>query len=1387
MTFNPITKLLSAVRWITRKWSTFWDLNPTSYQRNQTSSKELGSPRKKFYVSRTCTELDSESQGQLVSRPLEDFRSTEAFVLLGDPGSGKTTAFENERLAMGDLARYVSARDLINLPLANHQPHKEKTLFIDGLDEVRAGQSDARTPFDAVRNRIAELGSPKFRLSCRHADWLGENDEVNLIKVTPSGKLKVLKLDPLDESDTARILEAHPEVYDAEGFVREARERRMDGMLSNPQNLELLVDAVVGEGSWPAGRRETFEIAALKMVSEENAEHQIAQPAVPRDQLLDAAGRLCAIQLICGLAGYAPGRRTSDEEVVDPDLCGYKEPDHLRYALGTRLFVADGEEVLAPVHRHIAEFLGARHLARIIEEGLPAKRVISLITGEDGLVVGELRGISAWLASISSDARRFLIDLDPIGVGLYGDIRGFTTNEKQALMNALAAQSREFDAFHSASAFVELLDPEMVPVFGSVLTDDRRDAEHQTLATFLLRILEESRQPSELSQVALGMVRDESWEQHVRQCALDAYLRCCEDGVDKDRELQSLLTQIRDEQLVDTNNELLGALLWHMYPKGISEADVWDHLNDKGESNFIGLYLVFWKQRLVEQTSGERFPALMDGLAKRINRIRPILRKYSLGDVPFEILSRSLRISGDQMAIRHLFDWLSLEVALRRESAANGFRKEIRVWLENRPELQKSLVAEGLARCPKSDDFRMEAYYVLQRLFGAQRPSDFGVWCADQISGPLGDEPQVAEFLLDQAVASMSTEGDQAGLSKAYLGEIVAGREALAEKLTRLFNPTIPAWQRESEEQEQRLKEAEERRRRRWLETVRSHQDALVENSAPLGLLFELAKSYLGGIEWADDDAPGVRGIEESLEGDRCLVDAAIKGLSGAIYRPDIPDVDEVVQAKKNNGTLRVSFTVAAGMAEIERTTPDEFDSLDKDLLTKAIAHGFSAGNHQNWPVWYLRALRQHPDVVAEIHMKFATAGMQSDQGYVDGFWHLPHDGEHSQIARAVSLPLLESFPTKSSEKHMDLLENLLKSARDHAERETFGRLVRDRSEIEELDDAQRARWITLGLTIDPERFLTPAKSFVESSDSAILELAEAFRKLAIGELDLRVAEFIIEVVGLRVDVENSYKDGYYTPEMHAAQLVSSNIQALANSPAPEASDALLRLSAEPALGSWEAVISRAARSQLVIRRDASFRHPNVDEVRATLEGGTPANAGDLAASIVDRIEEIALRIRTANTDEWRQYWDEGKRGKLEKPKIEDRCRDTLLTQLRQLVPTGVDAQPEGQYANDKRSDIRVAMSSAFHVPVEIKKNDHDDLWTAIKDQLIDLYVIDPDTDGHGIYLVLWFGRDSTKSPPDGTRPEGPDELKEKLLATLSPEERRKITVCVVDVSPTDA
>ena len=105
------------------------------------------------YVPRTCTELpekDSDQTGERNSRPLQEFQSKPAYVLLGDPGSGKTTSFEVESEELGEQAILLPARDFLMLDLNSNPDWRDRTLFIDGLDEVRAGSSDSRTPFDRI-------------------------------------------------------------------------------------------------------------------------------------------------------------------------------------------------------------------------------------------------------------------------------------------------------------------------------------------------------------------------------------------------------------------------------------------------------------------------------------------------------------------------------------------------------------------------------------------------------------------------------------------------------------------------------------------------------------------------------------------------------------------------------------------------------------------------------------------------------------------------------------------------------------------------------------------------------------------------------------------------------------------------------------------------------------------------------------------------------------------------------------------------------------------------------------------------------------------------------------------------------------------------------------
>jgi len=252
-----------------------------------------------YHVPRTCTEKIDDG---VESRPIADFRERAAYVLLGEPGAGKSTLFEEEAKNT-DNGLYISARDFIYL---DPNEWRYKTLFIDGLDEARAGKGDARTPLDAIRGRLSQLGCKSFRISCREADWLGSPDANDLARISHQA-ITILHLNPLSSNDIEQILSNDQRVPDTNGFIEKAEQLGLSGLLNNPQTLDMLINAVKGGHAWPSSKQEVYELACKQLASEFNDDHAVTQTAtIP--QLMEAAGFLCAVQLVANISGFTEGK-----------------------------------------------------------------------------------------------------------------------------------------------------------------------------------------------------------------------------------------------------------------------------------------------------------------------------------------------------------------------------------------------------------------------------------------------------------------------------------------------------------------------------------------------------------------------------------------------------------------------------------------------------------------------------------------------------------------------------------------------------------------------------------------------------------------------------------------------------------------------------------------------------------------------------------------------------------------------------------------------------------------------------------------------------------------------------------------------------------------------
>lgn len=140
--------------------------------------------------------------------------------------------------------------------------------------------------------------------------------------------------------------------------------------------------------------------------------------------------------------------------------------------------------------------------------------------------------------------------------------------------------------------------------------------------------------------------------------------------------------------------------------------------------------------------------------------------------------------------------------------------------------------------------------------------------------------------------------------------------------------------------------------------------------------------------------------------------------------------------------------------------------------------------------------------------------------------------------------------------------------------------------------------------------------------------------------------------------------------------------------------------------------------------------------------------------------------MRKGDADGWRQFWNTAS-GKTTTPKAENDGRNFLLQLLQfGLAPKGVSVEREGDFAAHKRADI-VIRHHLSKLPIEIKRNFHADVWKAMDWQLAGQYAADPECQGYGIYLVLWFGPVkgfSMPTPPGGpARPKTPQEMQATL------------------------
>ncbi len=1375
-----------------------------------------------YFAPRTCTELPEISSLDYgsPSLPLEQFGNNSCYVLLGPPGAGKTKAFKRE--AEQGKGLYVTAREFINIP--DRPEWHGTTLFIDGLDEMRAGASDQRTPFDQVRAKLHNFGCPRFRLSCREADWFGANDRNHLKNVSPDRKLKVLRLDPLSDENILKILRCNHNIKKPEQFITSAREKGIYVLLTNPQSLGMLTSAVTGtDGKWPETRMETFDLACRKLLEEHNQEHQLADlDAADIQKSLDITGKLCTIQLLSGQTGHVLTGNEENRGYINLKQIQGEKRRSLRKVLRSKLFESQDETHITPVHRQVAEFLGGRYLAKLIEEGLPVRRVLALMTGYDGGIVSELRGLSAWLAAHSSQSRKEIIERDPLGVILYGDIRSFSATERRQVLIRIASETKKNPWYIKVIGLGSYLEyfvtSDMRKYFQNVLTDSARDDTQQSFVEFLLEALQHGSSIPELSDVLMKIVRDESWWPAIRNRALRAVIQQRKKDQNTIAELATLLEDVNSGSVPDPDDELLATLLKELYPGFLSASDVWQYFRTPKNPILFGSYVFFWIRDIEKQSTDTQFTVLLGEFVKRFDQF---LEEYKANETQFHLFTQ-LRLAflpqflnpvRGEVSLDSLFKWLWVAWDPELWNSDEEKRK-ISLWLSHNPEINEAIFKTGMKH-------GIDPWDILLRLFNPQnfaitRPPDFGLWCLEEAI--TATDKRHAEFFLRIVVTSIKTHSYDKGISLEIVGKKLANLPTLKEKFKDLLaeHDSIIEQLKNIERTEDSRKDAQNRQQER-IDYIKSHEKALRENRCPPRLIHDLARMYFGEDVNSQDYSPEDR-LRNLLDNDENLVDIVLKAFQDSVVRSDAPEEAEIIQMRKNNEVHYLALPFLAGLEELFKGDPESGEvSITEKQMRQALAFYFNTplpiSFSSSHPLWYRKLLSVNPNIVSDVLISSTRSRMVKNKETISDLYELAFRDDHAEAAKLMTLPLLEIFPVRCTKQQLHGLNYLLRLALLHCDEEAFLKLVNRKLSYPSMNIAQRVYWLAAGLIIPSSNFIGELQTYLAGYERRVrnlLEFVKGFPDELIKRLDVPALKFLIRTIGHssafawlspentlgflvqyglietpdKPKLASSEKSGWVNLSTEAVHLVHRLIQQLSSTQSPSATDAFEELLCDDGLHSWKQYLTDALRKQKAVRREASFSHLNINQVLETLDNKKPANAADLSALTIDILTDLAKNIRDGNTSDWRQYWDMDTDNKPSKPRSENFCRDALLSDLKiKLNPLGIEAQPEGHYADDKRSDIRVAYDAMWNVPIEVKKSNHLDLWSAIKNQLIAKYARDPETDGYGIYLVFWFGKELCKAPGTGSLPKNAAELRQLLLDGLTDNEQRKISVCVVNVA----
>lgn len=1215
----------------------------------------------------------------------EIIKQHQLIVVLGAPGSGKTSILRKYEEEHKQEAQFVSIKKFLRLNTKIQETIK--VILLDGLDEYRSlSNIDKSFVITELGNKLKEYSDKKIVVTCREMDWYGDSDERSLQDELnkEAAVFCIQQLNQKQKSEFSRLLE----VQDPEPFIEKYDSF---GFLDNPQMFVMTAKEYKNDPRYRAKSKQELYKNFIEHAKEKNQSYIYnGIHDLEPNRILIITGYLACFYMFGDVEFFT-------DEVIDDISCEDQEfrKKDLLAVLDSSLF---GNRVF--IHRTIAEYACAYFLVNRLLKQQDVGNVhrIKTFFDHNGKIPTELRGVFAWVCSLSGN--KDLLVLDPYYQAVFGDNSLFPAELKQEIIENVRALSRHnpyFINFKLSTKLEGFYHEKLDPILMKALKEAKHDNTHFSLFIINIIVSAQGSLSEDLNNFIKELYWDNEFSTHYKDYLLEAFT------LDEHEFLKSILEGIRDKLIDDSQDDLKESLLTMLYPEYIIYDEVADYLVLYHTEEVIGLcwFLLStpyeYQYKIVDHIYRLSYSPGKKKRLKLPKNTIPFIENYFARTISeYPSLNSAQQVYDIFMHFKRNYYEEFEKIRLRSIRSKIEDNKEKLERLSN--ELFEIFVEDMLGRNTKVNEWLYSFFFLFDFLTPTNRTEVLLRSMSKNLNSEVNKELFIHAFrsrCKDEDITVFKEKAKEFGLE---------------DDLNKLLHPQKQPWEIESE----KIKKEKEKKDK---ETLQKNEEYFAGKSAAeiqadfKGLLF-IAKQLFVNTEYNSEIVYLTKKTFNRLE-------EALKDLINApLLHPELLTLDSLAKsAVAANRQIDIIYYAAVQLNERIDTTKLDLNFVKylyiNSILQSAsnvIQGTFAEQLEKNNIDFTINILQEYAELLF-----FYQLSSISDQLTV----YVKDEKDLERLKRIINIHPMEYETIQDC-----ILRNFIWEY-------GFSLSVEDLCKIE-----------TLELNKEMKKSITALKIFALSEDKNLSQdIVVSIFWLSSHRIDLFTSldkDRLLSLIDSMMDQFLTEEDIVQKDGIPSAKDMCVNFLRYDVFNGLSLAEFLqLQEMRENKKDVWTARISNRINELQQNKTDSTYQSLSIEKVKNFLFGDVIVDTKEFFEDVSRKIEELTKEI-AANRDNEKDAFYSVVNGKY-KPKKEEACRDIVVWRLNDKY--GLDwFITRERYESDNRVDINIKYKSdeRYEVQIECKKDNNKELYSGIKNQLIDKYL--QDKVEYGIYLIFYFG-----------------------------------------------